>query len=787
MKLKWKILLVVLFFTLCVDLARADGFIIPEPIRPIPPHPPYPPPEIPYLAVKYHHVDVTIDNQYAETKIDQVFMNNYPRDLEGTYIFPLPEEASISKFSMYVDGEELTGEMLERDEARRIYEDIVRKMRDPALLEYVGRDMFKARVYPIPANDDKRVKLAYSEMIKCDTGICRYVYPLSTEKFSSEKLEDVYVKVVIESKIPIKSVYSPTHEVEVDWINENKVEVSYEDEDVLPKKDFEIIYTVSEEDFGLNLLTHRENGEDGFFVLMISPSVEAGDDEIIPKDVVLVLDTSGSMSGTKIVQAKDALEFCIESLNQEDRFNVVTFSSNVKKWRSGLVEVDEDSRDSAQGFLKKVKATGGTNIYDALEESLRIIQKDGEENRPKTIIFLTDGLPTVGTTNIERILQNVEDVNEAGARLFVFGVGYDVNTHLLDKLSEENSGVSEYVKPEEDIEVKVSNLYSKISSPVLTGLELDFGEIEVDEVYPVNLPDLYRGSQLTLFGRYDGSGDIEIKLTGYVRGEKERYTYEAYFPKIEKDNDFIPRLWATRKIGFLLDEIRLHGEEDELKDEIIELSLEYGIMTPYTSFLVQEDTDYAAPAVRRRGSREMLEKARNAFDSVLGATQFAAESGMDAVQAAVQTGGLKGVQIVQEDETGRIEAAGTKTFYQQQEVWVDQDFDPDVEALEIKYGSDAYFQLLDEDEDIGQYLSKGKDIDFCIRGKCFSIREDKGKEEVEPQQITIPPQPPDDITTTIPKIPVPIQQQDSDYSAIAVLAGLVILVIVLVSAAKKRE
>lgn len=775
--------------TLFVQGVRADGIIIPESPYPEPPypHPPMPPyPErIPYLEIQYHHVDVDIENQYARTDIDQVFHNPSRRELEGTYVFPVPESASISKFSMYVDGEELSAELLEKDKARRIYEDIVRRMRDPALLEYMGRNLFKARVYPIPARGDKRITLSYEEMLSCEGGICRYVYPLSTEKFSSKKLESVRVSVTVEAKEPIKTVYSPTHDVHVDWISARKIRVSYEDEDVLPKKDFELIYTVSQDDVGLTLLTHRQKGEDGHFALFIAPPFDA-DDNRIPQDVVFVLDTSGSMSGEKIEQAKDALTYCVESLDDDDRFAVIGFASEVRPWKSRMVDVDPDSRDSARDFIAGIRAAGGTNIDDALSDALALLPDDSE--RMQTVIFLTDGKPTVGTTDIEKILATVKRENDARARLFVFGVGYDVNTHLLDRLVEDHGGVCEYVKPDEDIEVKVSSLYRRISSPVLSDLELDFDGIDVSSVYPKRLPDLYEGGQVMVFGRFEDDGEATITLTGYVAGEKKTFEYDAYFPTVDRDNSFLPRLWATRRIGYLLSEIRLTGEDRELKEEIIGLSLEYGIMTPYTSFLVQEDEDYTVP-VRRGGPTPMplMERAREQFDAVLSASNFAADSGAGAVKAAVHTEGLRQSQTVTDDESGRVEYANEKTFYLRNDVWVDNSFDADADAVEIRYGSDAYFQLLDEADDIGQYLAKGTNVDFCLRGTCFSIREEGGAEAVEdvtPERIDIPDPDPED---TLPaSIGPPTTETPDGHESLLLLAGFLVVVLALVAASKKK-
>ena len=694
---------------------NADGIIIPDPIPDMPHY-------TPQLAIKYHHVNVTIDNQYARTDIDQVFENEFHRDLEGTYIFPLPEGASISNFAMFVDEEKLEGEILEKDEARQIYEDIVRRMEDPALLEYVGRDMFKARVYPIPANGEKRIQMGYSEVITCDSGICKYLYPLDAERFSSKPLEDVTISVKIRSKQPIKAVYSPSHEIRVKRVNDYEVEVSYEETDVKPDKDFLLYYTISEKDFGINLLTYRDVGEDGFFMLMIAPKQEIPTGEIIAKDMVFVLDTSGSMSGTKIEQAKNALKFCINGLNEEDKFDIIAFSSEINRFKGELIPVNSDNTAAAINFIDSIVASGGTNINDALLDALKL--------EPSTVVFITDGKPTVGTTDMEDILSNIGKVSK-DTRIFVFGVGYDVNTHLLDKISEQNSGISEYVRPEEDIEVKVSNFYAKIKNPILSDLTIDFGGIDVIDRYPKTLPDLFKGSQLILFGRYRGDGDAVIKLTGEIGDEEKTHTYEVYFPRIDSENTFIPRLWATRKIGYLLDEIRLNGEDQELIDEIITLSTTYGIITPYTSFLIEIDTNLDRPGV--------MEEARHKFANTLSEKSFFAYSGSSAVDATQATQWLRDSEV-SKPESEDVKFIGTKTFYLKEGIWMDSTYKGE-NTTDIKYLSDEYFEVLGKYPELNSYFSIGREVVVCLRGTCIKVGE-SGDANVS--DIDIPPPPPPD-------------------------------------------
>src|SRR5262249_25829839 len=321
------------------------------------------------------------------------------------------------------------------------------------------------------------------------------------------------------------------------------------------------------------------------------PKREIPREEVAPKDIVFVFDTSGSMNGAKIEQARRALRFILSNLNPHDRFNIIRFNSEVEPFRKELVEAAPASLEAARAFVDETKPVGGRATDDALVtafESLPTTRLASDEGRRTMIVFMTDGQPTIGETSPERILADVARLNHGRARLFVFGVGDDVNTLLLDRLARDGDGTVEYVRPSEDLELKVSAFYNKVAYPVLADLELSLPGVEVTDLYPKRVPDLFAGSQLILFGRYRRPGNVTARLTGQVAGRTRSFNYPVPLPDRERDNSFIPRLWASRKIGYLLEEIRLHGESAELKDEVIRLSKEHGILTPYTAFLVEE-------------------------------------------------------------------------------------------------------------------------------------------------------------------------------------------------------
>ncbi|MFQ6033125.1 MAG: VWA domain-containing protein, partial [Candidatus Zixiibacteriota bacterium] len=552
--------------------------------------------------------------------------------------------------------------------------------------EYFKDGMFKARVYPIPAHGETRIKLGYSEILKLNGGICGYRYTLNTEKFSRNPLQSVKLTVEINSNQPIKSIYSPSHNIKIDKETDHKAKVTYVEENTKPDKDFLLYYTVSEDDIGFNLLPFEDEDHQRYFLAMISPQVEVPADKTLRKNIIFILDTSGSMRGEKIRQAKGALNFCLNSLNSTDSFNIIDFDDQVKTFKEGLVRADRENIREASGFVEKREAEGGTNINEALLTGLEQI---GSERKTSFVIFLTDGLPTVGVTDIKDILRNVKENNKGEIRIFVFGVGYDVNAHFLDKLAQDNHATSDYVSPDEDIEVKVGSFYKKVSHPILTDIDLSFGNIETYDIYPKELPDIFKGSQLLLLGKYRGQGSSEVSLSGSAEEARRRFTYEANFSPNEK-NDFIPRLWATRRIGYLIDELRLHGKNQELIDEVVRLSKKYGIINEYTSFLI--DADYRLAADR------LSEKMVKRYD-YLSKEQVGAGA-VGQAKTLARTKGAQAPMMTYFDSEGKekkiekVAQAGTKTFFNKNGLWVDSEYEGKPETIKVKSFSQAYFKLL---------------------------------------------------------------------------------------------
>ncbi|MBA2341014.1 MAG: VWA domain-containing protein, partial [Pyrinomonadaceae bacterium] len=566
--------------------ANAQGVIVPRPCERCPRPTQALPRTLPIKSIK---IDTKITGQVATTHVEQVFRNDTDAVLEGTYFFPIPETASVSEFAIWDGNRKLVGEVRSREEARRIYDEIVRRQRDPGLLEYAGKNLFQASIFPIPAHSDKKLELTYTQVLQAESGTVAYRYPLGTGR-NLTTIGTVSGRVEIESREALRNIYSPSHAVDVKRDGERRASLSFESTGRENPQDFQLFYSLSSSDFGLSLLTHREPGKDGYFLLMISPKDNWSEEERTAKDIVFVLDTSGSMDEAgKMEKARAALLFGIRGLQSEDRFNVVSFAGEERLMAGDMIAADDAGRARGVEFVRGLRPTGGTNINAALVAAEN--QFDGS-NRPKMIVFLTDGLPTVGETDVNRIVDNARAARKTNVRLFTFGVGYDVNTALLDKLASENGGVADYIEPQEDLEVKVSNFFLKVNYPVLTNLALDMGGVETDLVYPKQMPDLFRGTQIALLGRYRNVSDVRntrVRLTGQTNRQTRTFTYEnLQFPLNEDTNDFLPRLWATRRVGWLMEQIRTNGENRELRDEIVDLGTRYGIVTPYTSYLALE-------------------------------------------------------------------------------------------------------------------------------------------------------------------------------------------------------
>ncbi|MDO5310001.1 MAG: VIT domain-containing protein [Planctomycetia bacterium] len=567
--------------------------IITPPPRPIPPVTR----ETSNYSISEETIQATLNDSVAQVNVSQTFKNEGSTTIEASFIFPLPYDGAIDSMTLMVDGKEYAAKLLDKEQARKQYEDIVRKNRDPALLEWIGTGMFQSSVFPIPAGESRTVTISYTQLLRHNNGLTEFIFPLSCARYTSKPIAKLKIEAIIKSDVAIKNVYSPTYNLKVERNGANNVVASVDLQNQVPTNDFKLFFDQNPDDLSAKIQSYRpDEKEDGYFLLLATPKIIEDEHASIPKTVVFALDVSGSMSGQKIAQARDSLAFVLERLHDNDKFNIVLFDSDIVSYKDELQVSTPETRADAINYVKSVRSGGMTNIEGALKTSFAHIDKD-ESTGPKYLIFLSDGDATTGVTDEMQLAKIARNFNKKNTRVFTFGVGYDVNSRLLDRFVRDGRGQGEYVEPNENIEERVAALYNHIESPIFTEVQFDFIQPEnsdakyfVNQVYPSERIDLYSGEQLVVVGRYSTPGKVQIKARGKV-GEKDcEYLFEGDFTNASIDSSyaFIERLWAGRRVGEIIDLLDLNGMNKELLDELLELAKKHGILTPYTSFLADD-------------------------------------------------------------------------------------------------------------------------------------------------------------------------------------------------------
>jgi Ca-activated chloride channel family protein len=587
---------------------------------------------LPPLRVTDHLVDVKIVNGVAVTNVTQTFRNDTKQRLEATYLFPLPEDADLTDFQMTFNGKMVKGEVLPAKDAAQIYESIVRQLKDPGLIEFIGRRLLRMRIFPIEPESETTIKLRYQQVCAPISGMMGYHYPLRTRKTAGQAYGTVRFTVDLGTAVPLKNIWSPTHSVEVvRGTDERTARIAYEASQGSLEDDFILLYATDESDVGLSVVAHKPNDNDpGHFVLMLTPRQLWPETDYEPQDVVFVIDTSGSMAGDKLKQAKSALKYCIDRLDDRDRFSVVRFSTGFDVLFDELMKATPEQRDKARGWVDAFEAAGGTNIADTLHRVLGMRPTPVDASRPYVVVFLTDGR---GNRTPPDIISAMGDAPH-GVRIFPFGVGHDVNTVLLDRLANDYTGRTRYVQPGENLELVLGDFFSVISRPVLTDLRLSL-PITATQRFPATLGDLYHGQQLVVAGRFPETASGSVKLSAMRGGERVEYVWPSVSFTTTEGADYVASVWAGRKIAYLVDQIRQHGESKEMLDEVLALSQQYGIQTPYTSWLVNPNQ----PVVTGRFPVQRGGRARGAAPGMGGGAPAPEAVDFGAARRALATAG----------------------------------------------------------------------------------------------------------------------------------------------------
>ena len=739
---------------------------------------------LPPLRITDHVVDIRIRDRVALTEVTQTFHNDTNRRLEATYIFPLPEHADLTDFRMTFNGKLVKGEVLPADKARQVYESIVRQTKDPGLIEFIGRRLLRMRVFPIEPGSDTTIKMQYQQITRPISGMHGYHYPLRTRKTSGQAYGMVRFSVSLRTTAPLKNIWSPSHAVEIVRDSEYAAKIAYEASGGSLEEDFLLLYETDESDLGLAVVAYKPDAAaPGHFVFMLTPKQLWPEAAYQPQDVVFVVDTSGSMAGEKIAQARRAIAFCIDKLDDRDRFNVVRFSTGFDVLFESLTAATAENRAAAQKFTGSFSAAGGTNIADTLTHVMGMVPTaEPGAARPFVVVFLTDGQ---GNRSPDEILESLGAAagDSKSLRIFPFGIGHDVNTILLDRLANGYAGRTTYVQPGENLELVLGDFFAVLSRPVLTDLHLALPAVGATERFPATLGDLYHGQQLILAGRFATAATGSVTLTATRNGERVQYTWPGVAFTNTPEATYVPTVWAGRKISYLIDQIRAHGESKEMIAEIVSLSQEYGIQTPYTSWLVVPEKQeqlartrpfggggrggggwgggggsvFSAPASQHLadslGSLDMFVPAAPLTGEIpLFGDEFHAVKAMDAALAVGEDSGklanliartnAKLKELRSRDERRLdlsrlpIQKINGRWYHRFGGYLVDGAIDEKTELILVRFGSEAYFDLVVGRPDLRAVLATRRHVVVMVNAsQALLIADDTGIEEYSNQQV----------------------------------------------------
>ncbi len=711
------------------------------------------------------HFQVTDDLTVAH--VTHEFRNETDTALEAIYYFTLPKGATTTDFAMWMDGKRIKGEVLPRERARAVYDSIVSRLRDPALLETSDGDLFTASIYPIPPRGTQRIEVEFAMPNLHKNGLLQLHYPISrSEVGAAERLS---FEADIDSRNEITSIQAPYDEP-TRRIDGRQAEVKIE-RNKAQRDDIALLVATSGDDLGLSLVTFDPDGnegDEGYFMATVSASSDLLREGALGRQMTLVIDRSGSMSGGKLAQAQVMLRKTIESLGEHDTFNLISFSRDTEELFATPRTATQENRDAALRFVDALVADGDTNIEAALRVALEQPTRSG---RPHAVVFVTDGLPTRGERDIDVLLQlakgsrtSRDDRPVTSRRIFSFGVGYDVNTRLLDGIARNGDGESGYVRPSEDISDIVGGFVAGLASPLVTGLQLDFGD-QVTDLHPRILPDLYPGRPITVFGRFSSPMSQEVTLRGQARSGSVRTSFGAEFGSSTDSANaaFVGNLWAARHVSDLLDTIRIDGATPERVRIVTEVATRWGIVTPYTSFLVtpdgqgevdeggegdgEEEPEFepmrhhisggvrserlmeavshedqqAGPVAASRiaSGREVAAAPKASRKAEAAAAAPAAEVGKQAVEDSLARNRSRSSLRAESSTSSRF--ASGRTFSRLGEVWVEAGLANRSPDRRIVAWSQAYFDLLRSHPELREALALGERVLLSVGGQVVEV------------------------------------------------------------------
>ncbi len=692
---------------------------------------------VPYqpLEVWEDHIQVEIRELVCRKTIRVVFHNPNSQMVRGATIYmELEPKARVDQVQVRLDNQSLQAQVLPAQEAQKLLEDALRRGASPALLESYGKNLIRIRVPRVAPKQKVQLELSYTMTLESRGELVRLVLPNSKPKGLTAPVRYASVEVKLHSSRGIKNVYSPTHPIELHYPDDADLAVRWQGRNWVPEHQFVLYFQRDPDPVGASLLAYRDLDQQGYFLLMLSPSFGPQGkkllQQVLPKDIVFCVDTSGSMlQQGKLKQAREALRYCLGQLRPQDRFGIVQFNTRVRVFRPQLLPATPENVQAALHYVENLHARGGTAMADALLKCLHLLGQNAQGRVPM-IFFLTDGYPTLGIRDTNRLLEEVKKANRAQVRIFVFGQGLDVHARLLDLLAWQNQGMAEYVLPGENLVAKIRNYFDQVGSPLWTDLKVEFPpKARVSEVFPRRLPDLYWGQQVIVVGRYEGAGPLTLTLRGRQGQKEQKLQFQVHLPEFTDDEQlgFVPRLWAAHKVDHLLTLLRSGNSDPKLKQELIALATAYGIITPYTSFVVQMPkaprpgaaARFAEKQLSRQLSNEMwmpleLEERKEQIHRSRGQNAFRAQlqrsgSGWALGHwAQVATDSRKAVPSPSPPlQTTPVRHIGNRTFIFRNNQWEQSDYDQRQKLQVVQVGSEEFWRLLRSQPKLAPLLAQG--------------------------------------------------------------------------------
>lgn len=731
-------------------LAGAQGLIIPRCPRPLPDRRP----EIECMPVRAQvvrtrsDVKVELRDRVLRYEVEERFVNQGGTIGEADYLFPLPKGAAFRDLKLSIDGQMVAGETMSATEARRIYEDIVRRQKDPALVEWMGHGMLRTRIFPFQAGEERRIVVRYESVAEREGDAVRIDYFRGNRTANARMPDDVMPQanraqtdgrtnftLTYRAGGELGEPYSPTHELDIERdevVRRVAIKGGGPDITVLVALRRSLAASVA-------VLTNATRDEPGYALITVTPPTDLAATRL-PRDVTFVIDVSGSMSGRKLEQAKAAGRQLLSTLTDRDRFKVIDFSTDVRSFRDEFVFATQANLRAGVRYLDDLDAVGSTNISGALEEALREQGAGSREqgSRMPLVVFMTDGAATVGERDPAAIAARAARLR-GDARVFSFGLGADVNISLIEQLAIEGRGTASFLRPDESVERFVELLATRLRQPLLTNVRVRIdGDVRLSRMYPTGQLDVFAGQDLVLLARYEGSGPANVVVQGRAGGRDVRWSSQRNFAREERENTFVPRLWATQRIGWLAAEKRRNGGNSEIDDEIRRLGERFGIPTEFTSYLVLEP-GMVASANQRRDRRVMPMRGM----AVTGAGTHSAPAAVqfEAAKSASEQRDAKSLAaadaaVFDQSTSAEFRRAGVKIFRREGEKWSDLRMKNDLRVYKVKAYSQSYFTLLEKIPELRESFAIGEKV--VVAGKSVAIEVvDDARELTESEMTSI--------------------------------------------------